>query len=301
MPIPNFQVLLLPMLRYLSDGKDRTNAEIEMTLAGEFKLSDNDRRELLPSGQARFLNRIGWAKSHLVHAGLLESPRHAAVRITDRGRQVLSQSPGRIDLSFLDQFPEHLSFRTSSRKRSLPNSPPQAVDQITPEEHMAHGYQQIREELASELLRRVKEASPAFFERLVIELLVAMGYGGSLEEAGTVIGKSGDGGIDGIIKEDKLGLDTIYVQAKRWANVVGRPEIQKFAGALQGQRARKGIFITTSSFTKEAEDFASSIETRIVLIDGDDLSDYMIDHGVGVTSIQTYTVKRLDSDFFVEE
>jgi restriction system protein len=166
---------------------------------------------------------------------------------------------------------------------------------------MAHGYQQIREELASELLRRVKEASPAFFERLVIELLVAMGYGGSLEEAGSVIGKSGDGGIDGIIKEDKLGLDTIYVQAKRWANVVGRPEIQKFAGALQGQRARKGIFITTSSFTKEAEDFASSIETRIVLIDGDDLSDYMIDHGVGVTSIQTYTVKRLDSDFFVEE
>ena len=301
MPIPIFQALLLPMLRYLADGKDRTNAEIEVVLSAEFKLSDNDRRELLPSGQARFLNRIGWAKSHLVHAGLLASPRHAAVRITDRGLKVLSEKPERLDLSFLDQFPEHLSFRTSSRKRVLPNSTPQAADQITPEEHMAHGYQQIREELASELLRRVKEASPAFFERLVIELLVAMGYGGSLEEAGTVIGKSGDGGIDGIIKEDKLGLDTIYVQAKRWANVVGRPEIQKFAGALQGQRARKGIFITTSSFTKEAEDFASSIETRIVLIDGDDLSDYMIDHGVGVTSIQTYTVKRLDSDFFVEE
>ena len=301
MPIPIFQALLLPMLRYLADGKDRTNAEIEVVLAAEFKLSDNDRRELLPSGQARFLNRIGWAKSHLVHAGLLASPRHAAVRITDRGLKVLSEKPERLDLSFLDQFPEHLSFRTSSRKRVLPNSTPQAADQITPEEHMAHGYQQIREELASELLRRVKEASPAFFEHLVIELLVAMGYGGSLEEAGTVIGKSGDGGIDGIIKEDKLGLDTIYVQAKRWANVVGRPEIQKFAGALQGQRARKGIFITTSSFTKEAEDFASSIETRIVLIDGDDLSDYMIDHGVGVTSIQTYTVKRLDSDFFVEE
>jgi restriction system protein len=199
-----------------------------------------------------------------------------------------------------DQFPEHRAFRTPKKANApLPDS--MSSNEMTPQEHIEFGYQQIRVDLAADLLARMKTCPPHFFERLVIDLLLAMGYGGSLQDAGKAVGKSGDGGIDGIIKEDRLGLDAIYIQAKRWENVVGRPEVQKFAGALQGQRARKGIFITTSSFTKEAEAFAASIDSKIVLLGGEELAALMIDHDIGVTEIASYAMKRVDTDYFTEE
>lgn len=202
-------------------------------------------------------------------------------------------------------FPEYQEFRTSKRDGTL-EGPTGGVetkdqDQLTPEEHLEYGYQKVREDLAVEILSRVKGASPGFFERVVVELLVAMGYGGSRQDAGSTVGRSGDGGIDGVIKEDRLGLDVIYVQAKRWDTTVGRPEIQKFAGALQGQRAKKGVFITTSDFSKDAEEYAARIDTRIVLINGSTLAKLMIDHGVGVSSVASYEVKRIDSDYFDED
>jgi restriction system protein len=301
MPIPDFQTLMLPLLRHLADGAERTNQESVDSLADEFKLTDSERAQLLPSGQQSvFRNRVAWAKAHFKRAGLIESPRRGIYRITDRGRGVLAEEPTRIDLKFLDKFPGHREFRVSSKLENEPEAVSQ-VNDLTPEEHIAIGYQQIREELAADLLRRVKECAPEFFEQLVIDLLLAMGYGGSRQDAGKAVGRSGDGGIDGIIKEDRLGLDAIYIQAKRWESVVGRPEIQKFAGALQGQRARKGIFITTSSFTKEAREFVSAIDSKIILIGGDMLAGLMIDYGIGVTEVAVYTVKRADSDYFGQE
>ncbi|MBI1765391.1 MAG: restriction endonuclease [Acidobacteria bacterium] len=301
MPIPDFQTLMLPLLRHLSDGVERINQETIDALANEFNLTDAERTQLLPSGQQTvFRNRVAWAKAHFKRAGLIESPRRGIYRITDRGREVLTQNPKRVDLKFLDKFPGHREFRFSSKLENEPETVPQ-VNGLTPEEHIALGYQQIREELAADLIRRVKECAPEFFEQLVIDLLLAMGYGGSRQDAGKAVGRSGDGGIDGIIKEDRLGLDAIYIQAKRWEGVVGRPEIQKFAGALQGQRARKGIFITTSSFTKEAREFVSAIDSKIILVGGDMLASLMIDHGIGVTEIAAYVVKRIDSDYFGQE
>lgn len=301
MPIPDFQTLMLPLLRHLADGSERTNQETVDALAKEFNLTESDLAQLLPSGQQTiFRNRVAWAKAHFKRAGIIASPRRGVYKITDRGRDVLEQKPQQIDLKFLDQFPGHREFRTSSRKDT--EVPPSgSEDDLTPEEHIAFGYQQIREELASELLRRTKECPPEFFEQLVIDLLLAMGYGGSRQEAGKAVGRAGDGGIDGIIKEDRLGLDVIYVQAKRWEGAVGRPEIQKFAGALQGQRARKGIFITTSGFSKDARDYVASIDSKIILIDGEELAKLMIDHGIGVTEVASYVVKRIDSDYFGQE
>ncbi len=301
MPIPDFQTLMLPLLRHLADGAEHTNQESFDALAQEFNLTDTERAQLLPSGQQTiFRNRVAWAKAHFKRAGLIESPRRGIYRITDCGRNVLAGNPKRIDLKFLDKFPGHREFRFSSSAENEPEAVPQ-VNELTPEEHIALGYQQIREELAADLLRRVKECAPEFFEQLVIDLLLAMGYGGSRQDAGKAVGRGGDGGIDGIIKEDRLGLDTIYIQAKRWEGVVGRPEIQKFAGALQGQRARKGIFITTSSFTKEAREFVSAIDSKIILIGGDMLASLMIDYGIGVTEVAAYIVKRTDSDYFGQE
>lgn len=303
MPIPDFQSLMVPILRFYADGKDHANQETSDALAAELGLSEAERAQLLPSGrQTIFTNRVAWAKSHFKQAGLLESPVRGVYRITDRGRTVLAQNLERIDLKFLDQFPGHKEFRSPAKKvLAAQPSPDGESNAMTPEEHIALGYQQIRDDLAATLLQRVKECTPAFFEQLVVDLLVAMGYGGSLRDAGQAVGKSGDGGIDGIIKEDRLGLDVIYIQAKKWEGSVGRPEIQKFAGALQGQRAKKGIFITTSSFTKDARDFAAAIESKLVLVDGEDLAEYMIDHGIGVAEVGSYVVKRLDSDYFSQE
>ncbi|MBI2783234.1 MAG: restriction endonuclease [Gammaproteobacteria bacterium] len=303
MPIPDYQTLMLPLLRFAADGNDHTTREAVEVLAAEFQLTPAERKELLASGQqATFNNRVGWANAYLKKAGLLESPRRGTLRITARGRQILGDSPARIDIKYLERFPEFIEFRDASRNNretATAESVAGAAEQ-TPEEALELAHQTLRRSLAQDILGRILSCSPGFFERLVVELLVKMGYGGSRRDAGERIGQSGDGGIDGIIKEDRLGLDTIYLQAKRWQGSVGRPEIQKFVGALQGQRAKKGVFITTSSYTAEAIDYASRIDTKVVLIDGQLLADLMMDFDVGVSVSASYIIKRIDSDYFEE-
>ncbi len=305
MAIPEFQSIMLPLLELAQDGQEhRVSDEVE-PLALRFSLTQDEMDEPLPSGKQRFRHRVGWAATYLRKAGLLESPRRAHFRITDRGRNVLADAPSKIDTKFLNKFPEFVDFRTSrtEKESSTNGSNVRPYDSLTstPEEAIQEAYQTLRSNLAAEILDTVKNSPAGFFEKLVVDLLVRMGYGGSLQEAGEVIGKSGDEGIDGIIKEDRLGLDIIYIQAKRWEGVVSRPEVQKFAGALQGQRARKGVFITTSTFSKEATQYASNIETKVILIGGDRLAEFMIDHGVGVTTDATYEVKRIDADYFSDE
>lgn len=303
MPIPDYQTLMLPLLRFAADGNDHTTREAVEVLSTEFQLTPAERNELLASGQqAIFNNRVGWANSYLKKAGLLESPRRGALRITARGKQILDDKPTRIDVKYLERFPEFIEFRDASRNNretTTTESVAIATEQ-TPEEALELAHQSLRLSLAQDILSRILSCSPTFFERLVVELLVKMGYGGSRRDAGERIGQSGDGGIDGIIKEDRLGLDTIYIQAKRWQGSVGRPEIQKFVGALQGQRAKKGVFITTSSYSAEAIDYASRIDTKVVLIDGQLLADLMMDFDVGVSVSASYIVKRIDSDYFEE-
>jgi restriction system protein len=304
MAIPDFQSMMLPLLKFYSDGQEHFTREAIESLAKTFKLSEEDRNKLLSSGvQSIFENRVYWARTHLTKAVLLESSRRSVSKITQRGLEVLEQNQSTINIKFLKQFPEYIEFiKPSSRdKTETPSIEIETTSQQTPEEYLEYGYQKIRQDLALEVLNRVKNCSPSFFERLVVELLIKMGYGGSRADVGKAIGRSGDGGIDGIIKEDRLGLDIIYIQAKRWEGNVGRPELQKFAGALQGQRARKGVFITTSNFSNEAIGYVSSIDSKIVLIDGDQLTQLMIDHDIGVSKTASYEIKRIDSDYFVEE
>lgn len=289
-----------PLLEHLADGTVKSNSETINVLSKHFHLTDEELAELLPSGQQSvFTNRVAWAKAHLKKAGLLDSPSRGLYKVTPRGLEALAQNNQKINLKYLKQFEEY-SQGNSGNSNAKEKDEQKPSDTLTPSEHIEIGYQRIREELEEELLAKIKESSPAFFERLVVEVLVAMGYGGSRKDAGQTLGQSGDGGIDGVIKEDRLGLDAIYIQAKRWDSVVGRPEIQKFAGALQGQRAKKGVFITTSGFSKEASDYVSMIENRIVLIGGKQLTGLMIDFGVGVSKIASYDVKRIDSDYFEE-
>ena len=304
MAIPDFQTLMLPLLRLLADGREHGFGEACDALSEEFRLSEAERRQLLPSGRYPLMrNRVGWARTYLVKAGLVESPRRGVMRISARGRDVLAECPQRIDMGFLEQYPEYLAFREGRRVEREANAVVEgaAASQQTPEEALELAHARLRSDLESELLGLVKGASPRFFERLVVELLVRMGYGGSLADAGQAVGGSGDGGIDGIIKEDQLGLDTIYIQAKRWENTVGRPEIQRFAGALQGHQADKGVFITTADFSRDAREYAARIANRIVLIDGPQLAKLMVDHDLGVSTVESYEVKRVDSDYFVEE
>jgi restriction system protein len=306
MPIPDFQSFFLPLLEQVSDGKEYKLRELIEVLAEHFKLSDVERNELLPSGnQSIFDNRVGWAKTYLKKAGLLDSPKRAVITITQRGLEVLKTNPPILNVRFLRQYPEFVEFHTAKHEDNVENEEILESDTIheTPEETLENAYQGIRKALAEEILSKVFNLTPAFFERLVVELLVKMGYGGSIKDAGKAIGKSGDEGIDGTIKEDKLGLDIIYIQAKRWqqGNVVGRPEIHKFVGALAGQGAKKGVFITTSSFTKEALDYVPRNETKIVLISGVQLAQLMIDYNLGVALQQSYEIKRLDNDYFGDE
>jgi restriction system protein len=307
MPIPDFQSIMLPLLQHLAVVGEESSANTLTAMAEDFKLTQAELEELLPSGkQSTFSNRIAWAKSYLKQAHLLDSPRRGVYRINDRGRSILAEKPPRVDIELLKRFPEFLEFRAGTSKdanaaKSTRLAQPLSDSTETPEERIEDGVEQIREALRSEMLERIASMPPSFFERAVVDLLVAMGYGGSHQDAARVVGQSGDEGIDGIIKEDRLGLESIYVQAKRWKNNVGRPDIQRFAGALQGQRARKGVFITTSAFSQEARDYAHTIQTTIVLIDGRELADLMIEHGVGVTTVTTYAVKRLDSDYFSVE
>jgi len=304
--IPDYQSLMLPILRLVSDRQEHKYRDLIEKLATEFQITGEERKELLASGnQAIFDNRVGWAKTYLKKAGLLDSPKRATFVITQIGLDTLKKNPDRVDAKYLRQFPAFLEFQNASRNDNETEEETTviAVSEQTPEENLDKAYQRIRKSLASELLQNVVDLSPTFFERLVVELLVKMGYGGSIKDAGKAIGKSGDEGIDGTIKEDKLGLDIIYIQAKRWrpGNVVGRPELHKFVGALAGQGAKKGIFITTSNFTKEALDYTPKNETKIVLIDGEQLAQLMIDYNLGCTTQQTYELKKIDSDYFGEE
>lgn len=304
MAIPDYQTLMLPVLRLASDGKEHRFRDAIDSLADEFQLTEDERKELLPSGtQALFTNRVGWARSYMKQAGLLDSPKRGYFTITPAGRELLDSGVTHIDNTLLLKYPGFQEFRR--RRRPADNGDEQETEVTepttqTPEDQIATAYKTIRGSIEKEILENIMGSSPSFFEQLVIDLIVKMGYGGSKADAGKAIGKSGDGGIDGIIKEDKLGLDVIFIQAKRWEGNVSRPEIQKFAGALQGQRAKKGIFITTSSFTKEAEEFARSIDTKIILIDGERLAGLMFDHSVGVSSYGSYELKRIDTDYFEE-
>jgi restriction system protein len=318
-PIPDYETIMLPLLRHLEDGGSRGTQETLDELGREFSLSDAERRQLLPSGrQPLFTNRVAWAKFYLKKAGLIESPRRGIYRISERGKTLLDTKPEQITAAFLlDRYPDFRDFYTRARTQSespaivaLPESSrtttgggtttPRSPDR-TPEELLELGYSQIQEGLAADLLQRAKEGSPEFFEKLVIDLLIRLGYGGSRADAGRRVGGSGDGGIDGIINQDPLGLDSIYIQAKRWEGAVGRQEIQKFAGALQGQRATKGVFITTSSFTRDATNYVETISSKIILIDGEQLAKLMITHGLGVTKVAQFDVNRIDSDYFSEE
>jgi restriction system protein len=302
MAIPDFQTVMLPLMQFAYDDQEHSLRETIEHLANHFQLTKEERKELLPSGrQATFDNRVGWARTHLSKAGLLFSTRRGYFRITDEGKAVLAKKPPQINVLFLKQYDDYLDFikPTVTDNQVVVSTEDESAQ--SPEEAIESAYQRVRQELANELRQTIKSCSPAFFERLVIDLLVQMGYGGTRTDAGEAIGGSGDEGIDGIIKEDRLGLDIVYIQAKRWENVVTRPEIQKFAGALQGQRARKGIFITTSNFSDGAKQYVAMIDSKIVLIDGNMLAQLMIDYHIGVTTFASYEMKRIDSDYFVEE
>lgn len=304
MAIPDFQTLMLPLLKSVEDKREHLFRDIVELLAKQYGLTDEERKQLLPSGRyPTFDNRVGWAKTYLKKAGLIEQPKRSYFKLTERGEEVLKKKPSSMNMKFLEQFPEYIAFRDNQEQGELTQQaktvPP--VQNETPEELIESGARTIRKDLAEEILQRIKGCSPAFFERLVVELLVKMGYGGTRQDAGRAIGRSGDEGIDGVIHEDRLGLDVIYLQAKRWEAVVGRPEIQKFVGALQGQRAKKGVFITTSDFTKEAVEYVRNIDNKVVLINGSLLASLMIDHNVGVSLAATYEIKKIDSDYFLEE
>lgn len=302
MTLPDYQTLMLPLLEFVADKREHSVKEAISHLANRFNLTKEDREELIPSGKSyKFNGRVSWASTYLKKAQLLTSTRRGYFQITSRGIEVLTKKPNLINVKFLEQYDEFITFHQPDKKNKKKNELSQEdLKYNTPEEALENAHQQLQKTLAIEILENIKQCSPNFFESLVVDLLVSMGYGGSRKEAGQAVGKSGDGGIDGIIKEDRLGLDIIYLQAKRWENIVGRPEIQKFAGALQGQRARKGIFITTSDFTKDATEYVSKIETKIILLNGNRLTELMIEHNVGVTPIAKYEVKRIDSDYFIE-
>ena len=303
MPIPDFQTLMLPVLKFANERGEHTLRQATDFLADEFELTPEEKAQRLPSGrQPTFYNRVSWARGYLKQAGLLEPTRHNHMIISDRGSQVLSSAPPKIDMKFLEQFPEYLAFR--ERVRPVKEGAPDAAeseDDLTPEESLDSAYRRTRDELAGELIDHVRRSSPAFFEQLVVELLASMGYGGSRAEAARAVGQTGDEGIDGIIDEDRLGLDSIYIQAKRWSdNPVRRTDIQQFVGALQGKRARKGVYITTSRFTDDAKQYVLNIDVKVVLIDGNRLAQLMIDHNVGVSTVAQYDLKKIDSDYFYE-
>lgn len=303
MAVPDFQTLMLPLLKLAADSQEHRLSEAIEALAQQFKLSDDDRRELLPSGkQSKFVNRVGWSTTYLRKTKLLEGTGKGRFRITERGLAELRANPQRIDLRYLDKYPELATFRRGAQLDAATNGEAavEAIEQ-TPREVLETSYQLLRRELAQEILEQIKKRPAIFFEQLVVDLLVGMGYGGSRKEAGERVGRSGDGGIDGIIKEDKLGLDYVYIQAKRWDRTVGRPEVQGFAGALDEQKARKGVMISTASFSQDARRYVERIEKKIVLIDGEQLTQLMIDYNVGVSEEQTYTVKKVDLDYFGEE
>ena len=298
MSVPDFQTLMLPLLRLCADEKEHSIREAVDTLAKEFNLSEIQLKETLPSGkQTTFKNRVAWAKSYLKKGALIEFPKRSFFKITPLGKKVLANPPDRITLKYLWNLP------VPNRKSSSPTVTFQedvgSDSSQTPLEKLEAGYKLIRKQIEEDILSNILTCSDSFFEELVVDLLVSMGYGGSIEDAGQAVGKSHDGGIDGIIKEDRLGLDRVYIQAKRWdSNSVGRPEIQKFVGALLGLGANKGVFITTSTFTSGAREYSENVNSRIILVDGAQLAKYMYDFNVGVTPEDTYEIKKIDTDYF---
>lgn len=303
MAIPDFQSMMLPLMQIIADGQEHRMRDLNEKVADYFQLSEAERHQKLPIGNNKVLgNRVAWAKAHLGNAKLLETVRRGFVKITERGRHVLAQRPDKINLKLLDQFPEHVQFHKGKSPDPIQPDPTDDSVEKTPEERIDQAYKELRAGLIQELLEQVLRNSDSFFEQLVVDLLVAMGYGGSIEDAGLAVGKSGDGGIDGVIKEDRLGLDTIVIQAKKWnGHAVGRPDVQAFAGSMEGHRAHKGVFITTSTFSQPALEFVKQIQRRIVLIDGQELANLMIDHGIGVSASRSFVLKRVDSDYFADE
>ena len=304
--IPDFQTIMLPLLKLISDGESHNAHDVSAYLSKEFNLTEEELNKYVPSGQQKvFVNRVSWAKSYLKMAKLIETTKKGFFKITDNGKDVIKKYPEGLSIKILKLLPDFQEYKKIEISKTKVESDIFSFKEDnsleTPEEQIEIGYQNIRLALEQEVLSKLKAVNPYFFEKIVVELLVKMGYGGSIQDAGRAIGKSGDEGIDGIIKEDKLGLDVIYIQAKRWEGVVGRPEVQKFVGALAGQRAKKGVFITTSNFTKEAIQYALQMDTKIVLIDGEKLSQYMIDYNLGVSVQNIYEIKKIDSDYFEEE
>ena len=301
MPMPSTPDIAQALLQFLADGQERHRQEILNALAAHFNLTPAEREEETPSGRNRFANLFAGAIHHLQQRERIESPRRSYWKITTEAFMAMAAS--------LDSE----QIREGSESDTAPSIAAVAARDYIPvednlaqaaEESIETNYQQIQDALTADLLQRIQDNSPDFFEELVIDLLVAMGYGGSREEAGRAVGGSGDGGIDGVINEDILGLDVIYVQAKRWQADVGEPPVRDFVGALSGRRARKGIFITTSAFSNRAKEYVSSIDsrdTKIVLIDGHQLAQFMIDYNVGVSVTKSYEIKRVDSDYFAEE
>lgn len=307
MAIPDYQTLMLPVLAIASEGETRVPAAAEK-IASTLGLTDDEREEMLPSGKQRLLhNRIHWAKFYMAKAGLISSPKRGLFIATNAGRVLLATQPTAIDVELLKSYPSFVEFYGAASSGASANETPAALaateSAITPEEQIDAAQSILTSALKTDLLTRILEQTPAFFERVIVDLLVAMGYGGSHENAAMRLGKSGDGGIDGIVDEDRLGLDRIYLQAKRYAIhvSVGRPEIQGFVGSLVGLGASKGVFVTTSTFSAPAIEFTSGLQQRVILIDGARLTELMVEFGVGVRSSRIVEVKRLDEDFFSED
>ena len=304
MPVPDYQSLMAPVLSALADGGDHSLAELRTVLAERLALAEEDLQAKIPSGTPLFANRLHWAVTYMYQAGLLSRPKRGVVRITGRGRKVAAEHPDRVDVGVLSEFPEFIEFKSRShapRQSSQTGQPELAKSEATPREAVSTAVDEANTAVAAEVLDRVRQREPAFLERLVLAVLTAMGYGGAAGAA-EHLGKSGDEGLDGVIRQDPLGLDRIYVQAKRYgaSRAVGRPEIQEFVGALHGAQADRGIFITTSRFTPEATTYADRVAARVVLIDGAALSALMVRHNIGVQDQQRYVIKRVDEDFFEE-
>ncbi len=299
MGVPGFQDLMLPLLKIAADGQEHTISEVIEVLPIQMKISEEDQKELLPSGTQTILyNRVAWAITYLSKSQLLDKCGRGRFKISSRGFDVLKKNPIRIDINYLDQFSEFREFKTKKTRRPTIPSPPSSVSEITPAEQLESAYEELRETLADDLQSHIRESTPKFFEHLVIRLLVAMGYGGGQIDRAEVTGKSGDEGIDGIIQEDKLGLDMVYIQAKKWDNSVGPGEIDKFVGSLMRKKATKGVFITSGTYTNGARNAAREAAVKVRLIDGEELADLMIDFNVGVAPSDTYVVKKVDTDFF---
>ena len=305
MAIPTYEQLMLPLLEVLRNESIYTNKECIDILAEKLNITEEELRELLPSGKKKvFYDRVNWAKTYMKKAGLVEAPRRGTMRIMQLGLELLQENPLELkskDLLRYSSFNDFINASNRNQENSAINEV--SLNEKTPSEEIANAFENLKTSLADEILEKINSCSFEFFEKLVIELLIKMGYGGSREEAGRATKKTGDEGIDGIINEDRLGLDSIYIQAKRWKDtLVGRPEIQKFSGALDTPGASKGIFITTSTFSKEAREYVKAINTKnIVLIDGMQLAQYMIEFNVGVSTEIIYEVKKIDTDYFIEE